>query len=126
MPGAEGWFLGDFSFVYGATEEDPILIEGMLHWLLYANDAWEATGEDDCQLSWIAGGARIPSDNCSACTYLLDLQLTLDFSLTDCPDELYEGTEAEFSFWGSGDFFANGEANDARAWLAQGPACNWF
>ncbi|MFT4974202.1 MAG: hypothetical protein ACI8S6_000084 [Myxococcota bacterium] len=87
IPGATSYFVGTFDF-------DGSTVTGEERWLLFANDAWRAHGEDDCVVTWSVTGEQVaPSSGCGSCSYGLSVSAGVDASLTDCPEALYEGVE---------------------------------
>ncbi|MEN9787870.1 MAG: hypothetical protein RLZZ299_3134 [Pseudomonadota bacterium] len=116
--------------------------QGTERWILYANDAWKATGNDDCVITWALEGTEAARGACSTCAYGIDVVATLDSARSTCPLELVEGDErmtftyavdaradhsASVYFAGSGNAVSERAVwNDAGLGLATARSCKWF
>lgn len=141
---------GAATYFYGVFSNEDGFWSGKELWILYANDklveaeSWqEATSGTECQLYWATEATEVdPGDtSCATCDVALEVTLTLDVTLTDCPEDLYEpeasgtesyavkytsDTEATWYFAGSGNEFGQGYHNEGAMNFLTSKACKWF
>ena len=138
VTGATVFWYGEFDISSAGTGWSGV--ERSYH---LANDAWEAAGQGDCQITWrvTASETEAPSQ-CASCSYGMALQASLDSAQTDCPAELwsteqsysvtygvFEGGDGEVSlyFGDSGNFWTDGLVNgrgDLR--YLRDSVCRWY
>ena len=110
-------------------------------WILRANSTWDSSGGADCQVTWTVTGTQDDATStCGSCDYSLSLDASLDASLTDCPEALYEGSEGftatynvkvkgsttTFYFATSGNPLGLGQTNGSRSTYLTDGECLWF
>jgi hypothetical protein len=140
VPGYEE-VAGATTYYAGEYAVDSTGFSGREYWMVFPNPTWEAlSGATDCAVVWQMVGEVVDPGACSACAFGIAFEASLDPSQTDCPEELYTGSE-NFSvtyavsaadgpmtvyFAGSGNAFANGTATaDGFEYLTEG-TCSWF
>lgn len=134
IPGATGWFIGDFTL-------DGGVVTGTEVWLLLANTTLDARGGSDCRVTWEVVGEVIEAGaQCPLCTYGLRIAAQLDPARTDCPEDLYEGEEvysvgydvrvegdaAAVRFAASGEPLGEGVVGEQRLVYRSEADCFWF
>ena len=82
---ATSYFVGDFTIADDGT------VSGQEKWLLYANPRWLEVGGGDCQVVWNAVGEV--GDPANVGDLNIDLSYSLHNGSTDCPRDLYAGSE---------------------------------
>lgn len=133
VPGAVSYFVG----VY---EQGGDTWSGEEIWYLFANPAWVESGEEDCQIHYAATASEGTASACPSCDLALDVTLTLDVTLSDCPEELYQGTdgtvsygvkytsdtEVDWYFGSSGNELGSGYYTDGAMNYITSKACKYF
>ena len=133
---------GAVSYFYGVYNDNGDgTWDGEEYWLLYANPEWVANGGADCQIYWVASGTDGDPGACPTCDVGLDVNLQVDKTLSDCPEELYEGfesstvayavrhtsdTEATWYYASSGNELGAGYYNSGAMNFVTDRACKWF
>ena len=132
---------GAVSYFYGELEQLDGLWSGTETWLLYANPSLQATGQDDCQSVWLTTATEQAPLSCDACDMGLNISAVLDLSQTNCPEEIYQGseqftvsydvqrTEGELATWffgSSGEYLGEGYYNDVALNFLSEHQCVWF
>lgn len=133
VPGAATYFLGTY-------ENDGGVWTGEEGWYLFANAAWIDAGEGDCEVLYAAEATEADPGACPSCDLGLSVTLQVDVTLSDCPEELYEGTdgsvtyaikytsdtEATWYFASSGDELGSGYYNDEAMNFITDKKCMYF
>lgn len=133
IPGAAGYFYG----LYERSGEGWV---GEEAWLLFANPAWVELGEDDCEIWYAASAAEGDKGACPSCDLAIEVSLTVDATLSTCPEALYEGTsgtvtyalryssdtEVDWYFASSGDPLGSGYYNESAMNFLSERQCEWF
>jgi hypothetical protein len=131
--GATSYFTGIYLLEDGEWR-------GFEQWILHPTSDWTNTNGQTCYVTWDTIGVETNIINCSDCELALSVTATLNESLTDCPEGLWED-ELEFNetyniqldantsqvfFQGSGNLFGQGNSNPtAFNWIAEA-SCHWF
>lgn len=140
VPGAVSYFVGTY-WQSGEDDEGEPIYEGEERWLLFANERWQATGEDDCVIRWTAAGASAGTGACGTCDLGMSVALQVDSTSTDCPADLWKpeatgtanyglaftsDTEVRWYFTSSGSAFGDGYHEGAAFNFVTEKACKWF
>jgi len=133
-PGAAMYFVGTYWKSGDAWK-------GEERWLLFANEAWKATGEDDCVIVWDMAASDSDTGTCGACDLGLAVAGTIDLSATTCPEGLYKDEEnftedyavllgdddtTRWYYGGSGTLFGNGYTTGDAMNFVTDKSCAWF
>lgn len=134
IPGAVSFFVGEYERGDGSWS-------GAERWLLFANDAWKAAGEDDCVVRWTTTASEAAPTTCATCDLALAVGATIDESATTCPDGLWDSPternwtatyeiriEGDQSTWyyDSGTSLGEGAAVDGAVNFVTEKDCVWF
>jgi len=137
-PGAASYFYGEMQPVQGA--EIPMW-EGREEWLLYANDAWQATGVNDCVVTWNIQAEEVEAGACAACDITVAVAATVDIARTSCPEGLWEDDanyavtydvmwddagDSNWFFAASGNPMGTGSHSDGAMNYITERSCVWF
>lgn len=140
VPGAVSYFVGTY-WQSGEDDEGNALYEGEERWLLFANEAWQATGVNDCVIRWTATGSAAGTGACGTCDLGMAVSLQVDATSTDCPEDLWgpesngtatyglalsADTEAKWYYASSGSLFGSGYYADTTFNFVTEKACKWF
>lgn len=131
---------GAASYFYGLYERSGEAWTGEEVWYLFANPTWQETGEDDCEVHYAAEASETTASACPSCDLALAVTLTLDVTLSTCPEDLYDGTdgdviygikyvsddEAEWYFGTSGDELGAGYYDEDAVNFLSDKKCMWF
>lgn len=88
IPGAATYF-------YGVYERSGDVWTGEERWIQFANASWKDAGQGDCTVYYGADATETDPSACPSCDIGLDTVLVVDATLTDCPKDLYTGTDGE-------------------------------
>lgn len=133
---------GAASYWYGELRSDGAGgWSGFEQWILFSNAAWQATGEDDCVITWLTSATETSTGACAACDFGLQVSASIDITQTDCPEGLFEGEESWSTAYAvldkgdgttllyyaeSGTPYATGQINDTALNYLSEKACKWF
>ena len=85
--------VGASSYFYGVLSLSESTWFGTESWILYANSSWQDQGQDDCQIVWDIQASEVGISSCGTCDLGLSVNASVDVAQSDCPDELYAGSE---------------------------------
>ena len=133
---------GATSYFYGVfTVDDKGAWSGQERWILFATEEWEADGGEDCEVVWTMSGTEAATGSCSSCEFAVQLDATVDVSLTTCPPGLYAGDEtfsvaygvddpgdgtAATYYTSSGNRLGSGYISDTAFNYLSDRSCTWF
>lgn len=134
IPGAVSYFYGEYADEGGGSWS------GEEVWYLFANPAWVETGEDDCEAHYAAEASETTASACPSCDVALAVTLTLDVTLSTCPEDLIADTDGSVTygvkrsgsdgttwyFGSSGDELGTGYYNDSAMNFITSKACKYF
>lgn len=137
VTGATVYWYGEFD---GNEDDGWVGIERSYH---LANDAWEESGQGDCQITWrVTASQTGDAGQCASCDYGITLQASLDTQQTDCPADLWSteqsysvtygvfeagGGEVAFYFAESGNFWSDGLiSSDGDLRYLRDSVCRWY
>jgi hypothetical protein len=84
VTGATAYFYGE----YFPNSEGGW--SGTERWILFANEAWQDAGNDDCEVVWLVSAVEGSPGACGACSVGLEVSASIDASRTTCPPQLWE------------------------------------
>ena len=87
VAGAAVYFSGTFGL-------DGDTVRGVEAVYFVANETWQETGQDDCQIMLNVSGNLTDGGNCSICDVGLALSATIDEANSNCPEGLQVDYEA--------------------------------
>ncbi|MBM74928.1 MAG: hypothetical protein CMK59_05980 [Proteobacteria bacterium] len=138
VPGSTSYFLGDLCLSGTSVGSQ---VTGSETWLLIANDAWIASGQDTCTVVWNSIGVVTEPSGCPTCTIGLEITASVDRERSDCPVNLYSDDETlqeqydvfikedgslDWFFSGSGNRFASGVKEGGSISYISDSTCKWF
>jgi len=137
-PGAATYFYGELQPVQGA---EVSTWEGREEWLLYANEAWQEVGVNDCAVTWSVQAEEVGPGACAACDVTVAVAATVDIARTSCPEELWEEDSnytvtydvmwddtgvSNWFFSESGNPMGTGSHSDGAMNFVTSRSCVWF
>ncbi len=136
VTGATAYFYGEYlpDGEGGWTGEE--------RWILFANEAWNDAGVDDCEVVWMTRATAGSTGACGACAVGLSVAASIDVSQTTCPDQLWEdpadqqwateygvavsGSESAWYYAASGTYVGEGGADGEAFNFITEATCQYF
>ncbi len=131
---------GATSYFYGIYQRSDGEWNGEEQWILHPTDAWTATNDETCYVTWSISAVEEASAGCPSCDFSLNVSGSLNRQKTDCPEGLWENEEqwettynvlieggnSIVYFQSDGEIVGSGYSTNTAFNFLSDVSCSWF